>query len=377
MSQTKVFLSVVAAAVVLLAGYQYRPELVQRPDSKGSAESAPLSQSHVPLQPSINSAQQLAPSTLAVSSGRELSAVSGDTAVNEFLRASNLAETHAKLSAAGTPQALFVMAHIQDLCRRVADVEKQGLSDPRELPIFGGENLDLRQQAQARLKERSSRRLCKGFPPQLLSDQSIKSAYDRASAAGDLRAKLRGLEERLIAERIALPVHAVVAGQLTLTADDSLGVVPALPAADLALLRSAFESRDAVAIRAAGPLLAGAYRDTAISFGPLNSPVDDLVGDAVWTFLACRYSGGCDATSTEVSESCLLNSRCSATSLEDHFARYRLKPEQLQDVLTLVARFQGAIENGDWSFLQVKPNANFRFDRTAFPSTVRPFIFRP
>lgn len=364
---------VLIAGLIALAIYQHHS--VGSDQSKKTKAFEPRATLASPSQqaPSANILSYAA-SQSGVSSG--FATVSNDLAVNEFLQSSNLAATHAKLAKTGSPQALFVMAHIQELCRRVADIDKEGIPDPRELPIVGGENLDLRQQAQSQLRERSSRKLCRGFPSDLLTDQSIKSAYERAGTAGDLRAKLRGLEDRLISERTSIPLTGNSSGR-PVSADSGIGIVPTLSTSDMTLLRSAFESRDPTAIRAAGPLLAGSYRDAEISFGTLSGPVDGVVGDAAWSLLACKYGGGCDASSNELSEACLLNSRCGDSTLQDYLARYALKPEQMQDVLALVARFQAGIDQGDWSFLQIRPSTGFKFDRTPFPPAVRPFILRP
>ena len=375
-SQVRNFGVLLIAGIVALAMHQYRSEtssVIQKAaDSGRPAHLAPdasrISNTHA--------ANSLSTQATITSGAHILATVSNDAAVAEFLQSNNLVATHAKLAGMATPQALFVMAHIQDLCRRVADVEKEGIPDPRELPILGSENLDLRQQAQLRLRERSSRKLCKGFPSELLTGQSIKGAYERAGSAGDIRAKLRGLEDRLTAERTSVPLTGNSAGH-PVTTDSGIGMVPSLSTSDTTLLRSAFESRDPIAIRAAGPLLAGLYRDVEVSFGPLSGPVDGVVGDATWSLLACKYGGGCDASSTELSEACLLNARCGDSTLQDYLYRYALNPQQLQDVLALVARFQAGIDHGDWSFLQVKPGSGIKFDRTPFTPHTRPFILRP
>ena len=376
MNRVRSFAWVLIAGIVSLTCYRYGPELIGSFNKIGGSVQAAKTRSESQHKSSISEANSLSVQTSSTPSVLITTAVSNDTAVNEFLQSSNFAATYAKLAKLVTPHALFVMAHIQDLCRRVAEVEKEGIPDPRELPIVGTENVDLRLQAQMRLRERSSRRLCQNFPLELLTDQSIKGAYERASAAGDVRAKLRDLEERLVAERVSITLTGNATPR-SATPDSGVGVAPRLSTNDFALLRSAFESRDPTAIRAAGPLLAGLYRDTEISFGNMTGPVDGVIGDAVWSLLACKYGAGCDASSNELNEACLLNARCGDSTLQDYFVRYALKPEQMQEVLALVARFQGGIDQGDWAFLQIKPNANFKFDRTPFPPAVRPFVLRP
>ena len=363
----------ISSGLLALAIYWYGPIVAKHfhgsPRSESTAVVIPLPQQiAMPIADSVGVSQSRAMRTLPLASV--------DTAVNEFLQSTSLVETHSKLARMGTPQALFVMAHIQDLCRRVALVEQDGIADPREYPILGTDNLDLRQQAQARLRERSSRKLCAKFPSELLTDQSVKGAFERASSAGDLRAKLRRLEDRLLAERTALPTGENALSR-SMPAEGGIGIVPTLLPADVSLLRAAFESKDPIAMRAAGPLLAGLYRDVDVSFGSLSGPVDGVIGDAVWRLLACKYGGGCDASSTELTEACLLNSRCGDSTLQDYLARYVLTASQMQDAQTIVDRFQASIDGEDWAFLQVRPSTGPRFDRTPFPPESRPFILRP
>lgn len=302
--------------------------------------------------------------------------VNVDAAVAAFLQSTNFATTYEELARNGSSQALFVMAHIQDICLHVAAVEAAGIPDPRELPIVGSDNLELRQQAQTRLRTRSSRMLCANFPSSLITAQSVKDAYDRAASAGDVRAKLRTLEERLITGGTFQPlVSSTPAGVSPL--NTGMVVASGLSTADLSLLRSALESRDPVAIRAAGPLLAGLYKDVEITLGPSRTTVDGVIGDAVWNLLACTYGGGCDASSTELSEACLLNSRCDVANMQEYILRYGLRPDQSQEVLALVARFQAAIDQGNWSFLQLRSSTGIKFDRTPFPSEPRLFVLRP
>ena len=301
-----------------------------------------------------------------------------DLAVAAFLSSTNLARTYAELSKLTTPEARFVSAHIQDLCSRVDEVEKLGVdhADPRARPILGADSLDLRQHAQLRLRERSSRLLCAGFPKDLLSEGSVKSAMERAAAAGDVRAKLRVLETKLIDDRSVVNV-AGMPKQAEMVGDVTMGIGSKLSVDDFSLLRSAFETRDPIAIRAAGPLLAGLYSESEVSFGPLSSPIDGIVGDSVWRILGCQYGGGCDASSSDLSEACVLAARCDSVDIKDYIVRYDLRPEQVADVLALVDRFQRGIDQGDWSFLELKAAQFAKFDRTPFPPRPRPFILHP
>jgi hypothetical protein len=186
---------------------------------------------------------------------------------------------------------------------------------------------------------------CKRMFPNGVDPTLIDSAFAEAVALGDIRAKLRSVHMKLVAEQIDI-------------AQSNAGRSPipkakALTADNFDLVKEALASKDAAAIRYAGPLLTAFYESTELRVEGYDGAFDGSVAPALWAVLSCDFDASCDSSDAfDLSMACGLENDCAYDSISDFwrnqpFLRDRAQLEQLLSV------FRSAINSGNWSQIDV------------------------
>jgi hypothetical protein len=251
-------------------------------------------------------------------------------------------------SAHKTALRAIMLETCRDARQTRARVGADGYLIDRVIP--GGKNAAEIQAAKTTLKSRSVTARCGAFSATELEDNAIIAEYRRAAEMGDIKAKLRLLADSLAAS--LKPGKPELDKVMFEAAGQVMGTAKGLTEPDVKLLMEAFQSGDPIAIRYAGPLLVGSYRESNVIFNGINRPVDDVLGGAVWASLACDYDPNCGPDSNTLLEGCAFSGICDATDVASFEIAHRVPADYQPYVSDLLRSFRDAIERNDFSFLQ-------------------------
>jgi hypothetical protein len=249
------------------------------------------------------------------------------------------------------PESLFIRASILDRCKGWEGGSKGQLVD-QQVDAFAskltGDFKDLRKAIFAHQAKRSNAVICAKFESKI-SDADVSKAYEAAADAGDARAKLGALHERLLAS--ATSTKTSVQSTVGITSIDRL--VPNGPSeADVGLLKDALFSKDPTQILAAGNLLTAKYTDFEVRLES-GRGIEGSFDLMLWRSVACHYAGGCPQDSHLYMQNCALHGRCDAATYDEQLQRYSLTAENWQRFQQNRANIIQAIDTQNWGLLNV------------------------
>ena len=267
--------------------------------------------------------------------------------VDDVLEARNWRDAFAKLEEQIDPHKAALKAIILEHCfvSRQEAKSHPNATSPVALAIPTGANLKDAAAAKEILLSRTVAKKCAQFLDGELTRESVLAAYVRAASMGDIKAKLRLLSEKLYAS--VEPVKGFEA----ISSFSDRGAAKALSENDYNLIKDAFRSGDPIAMRYAGPLLTGAYRETDIEITGAARAVDDVLGNAVWGSIACDYDPNCGAQSNTLLQACLFQNICAANDVPAYLIEHSIPAEYQTQASDLIQRFRNAIDQDDWSFI--------------------------
>jgi hypothetical protein len=169
--------------------------------------------------------------------------------------------------------------------------------------------------------------------------------------------ELRLLAESLTATAEPPKVEAFAAFQKMMVEANGKesGAAKTLTENDVKLLQDALRSGDPVAIRYAGPILVGSYREINVTFNGINRPVDDVLGGAVWASLARDYDPNCGPDSNTLLIGCAFQVNCDVTDVATYEITHGVPADYQPYVSDLLRLFRDAIERNDFSFINFQP----------------------
>ena len=193
---------------------------------------------------------------------------------------------------------------------------------------------------------------CAGFEDVKTTQADLDKLLDQSAQAGDPKAQASQVQRDVWQARRN--------GQWrTATLND----------AQVGTLEQTLSSKDPEAMRLAGQLLSDPWPDVTVHLGASGEAVEPHAFYNAWQMLACDYGSACGDDSQRVLEECAYSGHCDASSLPDYLYYYASTPHESDLMMRYENELRAAVENNDWSQLQVThgprmPNATVNFRRT-------------
>jgi hypothetical protein len=177
---------------------------------------------------------------------------------------------------------------------------------------------------------------CAGFEGVSLTQADLDKMLGHAVDAGDPKAKAAAVESEIWAQRRA--------GQWrTATLSES----------QISTLEQAIGTKDPAAMMTAGRLLSNTWPDITMRLAGDANAVEPRAFYNAWQVLACEYGYPCGAETPTLLEACAYSAHCDAQTVPDYLYYYASSPHEAQLVAQYESVLRTAIENGDWSQLNV------------------------